>query len=186
MASDAAVALRSALAILFLFAAVAKVLSRSSPAQFLEELGLAPVLSRWITRCLAPGEALIGLFLLLGVAGVIASLFAACASLMFLVVTLAARVKRSTQACNCFGELDSHSSKRVVEIRAIALVGAAFALVGIEILLLQGPAAPFGGKSMGAALIGAVAAMGIVMVSTMASQVQMLSAIRGELSAARR
>lgn len=128
MTVEATVVLQTFVGIVLMAAALAKILTRTSVAAFLEAAGLGTGIARVGSAALAPLEIITGSCLLIGFSIVPASGVACGLAATFCVVLIAAYRQQVAIGCRCFGSLDSDHLSVFEVARALSLLLATVAL----------------------------------------------------------
>jgi hypothetical protein len=119
-----------AVAAVFLVAAGAKFVWPASVESFLVRLGVPRRVAAITRRLVAPAEGVVGVWLLTGVAPVLAVSVTAMLSLIFVAVHIRALAVRAA-GCNCFGAFEAEDS-RLSLVRALTLaLGSALLAVNV-------------------------------------------------------
>lgn len=160
--------LHSAIGLVLLGAAVAKVWSRSSARPFLVAFGLPERPAAVLAYAVVLAEAGCGLLLLAG-AGAAPAYVAAGLCTGFAVLLSVARLRGVTEGCRCFGALDGTRITPVTVVRALTLALAAVATA----VLATGDGAGMGldRPTADAVLLGALAAATYLVVFALAAEV---------------
>jgi hypothetical protein len=120
--------LESALGVVFLTAALAKVVHRADLRPFLLQIGFGSAAAGFGSRVAPPAEGIIGILLLSGVLASAAAALGTLASLIFCLVLLRAYRRHVAESCRCFGALDVSQLSILPIVRAFVLAAGAAAL----------------------------------------------------------
>jgi uncharacterized membrane protein YphA (DoxX/SURF4 family) len=170
MSTEATVLLQTAVGIVFALAGIAKVLTKTSIAAFLNAAGVEERIARLSSRVLPATELAIGSCLMLGVMPPSFAGLAVVLSTTFSAVLVVAYRRKVRTGCGCFGALDVDQLSIIPVVRSLALLLASsvlFAavqgkssLVSVAVNLARFPAAIETGLVIGLAFVAAFALLG--------------------------
>jgi hypothetical protein len=174
--------LQSAIGAVFVVAAFAKLVTRTSLRPFLEALALPGALARMIAALVPPVEALCGFALLAG-AGKWAALAASFLGVGFAVILTIAKQAGVSVGCSCFGRLDAGELSPVSIIRAVLLALACCTLLAAELSAASGGHLSANYPTVMTIILGAVAGLIFVASAALLGEVWMFEQWRAEMAA---
>lgn len=133
MNADATAFLQGAVGVIFLTAALAKIIYSASITPFLLAVGIRPRATSLLSRGVPALEGLVGVMLVLGVLSLPASVTGTLLSLAFCAVLVVARRIGVQEGCRCFGPLDSQQMS-VLPVARAALLGVASLTLSVRYL----------------------------------------------------